>query len=216
MLFRSKNSVQKLLLFNYNKKTDQINCIRAHELKFADDYIYGKHVTLVNFIPGQTEDLNHMVLENQKKVVSRAQNLNHVLKRSSWRLSNDHLNLKLLLARLKDEKQKFASNPEGDLKAHKKGINQIFSEIIRRLCLGFALPSCTLMASAFAIQTQRIENKKNFYQLMILTFAFLVSFFLAKSLDSYFVISSTLYLLAQLMLVIPAILRLKKLARGEA
>lgn len=208
----SKNQVEKLLLFHYNPNSDHIDCIRAHKLAFIDEYIHGQHVSLVSFLDNDNDDFSHMVIENQKSIVSKADNINHFLKRASWRLSNDHLQLKLLLARLKEEKIKWQKNTSQN---YMQSIQQIYSEITRRLCLGFAMPCCTFFSSTFAIQNQRGQSKKNFYQLVGFTCLFLISFFLAKGVDSNLTLSASLYSLSLFSLVFPALIHLKKVSNGE-
>ncbi|SCA64346.1 hypothetical protein AB751O23_AZ_00070 [Chlamydiales bacterium SCGC AB-751-O23] len=213
----NKETVEDLLLFSYSEKTDHINMIRADKLQFKDQQITGERVSFVNVAQGDSlNGFDHIIIENQKKIATDAQNLNYFFRRSGWRLSNDHLKARLLLAKYKSIKKELKSAQTlNQSKEAKITLSQINSEAIRRISLGFAVFSFCLLGSAFSMRSQRSLNRIDFYALCLLTATFLICFFLAKSLDRFSHIVATLHIGSHFMLLFPSCLRLYNLSKGR-
>lgn len=213
----NKETVEELLLFSYSEKSDHINMIRANKLLFKDQQVIGENVSFVNVTGAQDSDnFDHLVIENQGNITTDAQNLSYFFRKSGWRLSNDHLKFRLLLAKYRDVQGKLSqAKTPSQSKEAKMILKQVRSEISRRISLGLAAFSFCILGSAFAMNAHRSPSRFDFYTLCALTALFLICFFLAKSLERYFYLVMGLHILSHTTVLFFAFTRLHKLSKGK-
>ncbi len=96
----------------------------------------------------------------------------------------------------------------------KSHLNKSLSEITKRLSIALAAFSFTLMGASFGINISRKRSNKSLYLAILLTTVYLVSFFVAKSMDHHRLIAALLYIVPHVLIIGAAILVLRRISKG--
>lgn len=183
----------------------------------------------------QSPDFKYLALENIRKSTISINDFSMLLKKESWRISNDHLNMRLLLLRLQEKnealdqlkeiklqnesnvikKNQNIENEEENLniKLLQKQVARSILEIFRRFSVGISVFTFTLMGLAFGMNVGRTPQKWGVLIVMALSALYLTSFFFAKGMNSI-PLGISLYVGPHFIMIGLSILALKQISRG--
>jgi lipopolysaccharide export system permease protein len=176
----------------------------SKELQLKDQELQGFQSTFIYSLPNTHESFDHLLIENQNQIKTPAMEFTHLLKKSPWKLCPDHLKMSLLLTKLKQEKLLYPQ----------KSQDRYLSEISRRLQLGATPFAFTLMGLGFGLEISRRSVKKGVLSVSFLAALTFACFFLGKSSDHNFFLSTFLYFLPITLVILASLFSLRKIVRG--
>jgi len=194
-------AAKDLLIALNNPSNGRLNLCLAKKVKMEEGDLKGNQVSLISSIPGTSTD--HLVIENQETLTSSAPEFAHLLRKKGWKIANDHLKFSLLRVREKMLRE------EGGTRLAK-----CHSEIARRLSLGLAAFTFTLMGVSFGVEISRNRKKRGIFFVLFLTAMTFITFFVGKEFDYIFWIATTLFLLPHLLIVLASLWTLSRVSRG--
>lgn len=211
-LHKGDEATNMLLAFRPNE--NGISLILAEKMRYADDTIEADNVSLFSMV--DEKERSSVLLENAKKVSTPSHHLYEVSGAKSWKMTEDHLSFRMLLARRQEMKQQITQKALEDKSANnaKKKLNRLTSEIGRRLSLSFACITLTLLAAGLAIHIRR--GVRSFAPLQLIAWAtfFSLFFLAAKTLDTKGWLSFALYLFPHPILFIAVRNRIERIEGG--
>ncbi len=191
---------------------ERIHLFLAKELRAKENSFDGDKLT---FITSQNiSNTSGLLIENISHANIPVREFANVLHRHVWGVKDDYLNLPLLLARRADLKEQIQASDEIKLPSLKTKYLKTSSELFRRLSLGFAPISFTLMGVAFGVTISRRHSKKGLIFVMILAGAYLFCFFFAKSINHKPFTARALYLVPHAIIISLSLLMLSRTTRG--
>lgn len=199
-----------------NHASGRLNLFVAKDMEVKDRILKSKDISFISSIANAAPDYDHLVIENQKSAYIEAPEFAHILRKSSCRVPNDHLKLSFLQLRLTDLKERYHESKDSEIidKHLERSITRCYSDIVRRICLGLAPLSFTLMGMAFGMEISRHSSRKGLISVVILGAISLVSFFIAKELDHKLLLSSILYILPHITIFACALRTINCINRG--
>jgi lipopolysaccharide export system permease protein len=121
----------------------------------------------------------------------------------------------LLLARIEDEKKALQQSVDGsEQKLIKRSINRSYSEIARRLSLGMAAFTFTLMGASFGMSISRNKSNRGVFIVIGLSALYLCTFFVAKGIESNLLSAVLVYTIPQILLIGISLWVLSRISRG--
>jgi lipopolysaccharide export system permease protein len=206
-----------VLLAMPGKGDNPINLMVAKNLHSSDTDFSGSAVTYISSIKSDDgRQFDHLMIENMAKSITSINDFSQMLQKKIFNINNDHLRLGLLLTKISEEKERLMSPQETpeEIKVIKRNINRAYTEIIRRLSIGIAAFTFTLMGLSFGASISRHQSGRGVLYLIALAALYLVCFFVAKSIEYQFMASLILYLVPHAIIVFFSILNLNRLSRG--
>lgn len=194
-----------------NKENDGINLIVAKNLKATLEEFQAEKLTFISSLGKKKEGYNDLLIDNIGSTHSSLDDFSPFLQKKVTHLSNDHLNLGLLLIRLRDYSAQALQNSE----AH-RSLLLAYAEIIRRLSAALSPFTFTLMGLSFGIKIGRKNNSKKVLLALLLSTLYLTSFFAGKGAADNLLIASTLYFLPHIMIIFFSIYSLRRVSQGIA
>lgn len=193
-------SAQDLVIALNNRANKRLCLCLAKKVDMIEGEMRGEKVNLISSIPGG--EIDHLMLENQEKLSSSAPEFARILRKKGWKIANDHLKFSLLRVRAEHFRK------EG------KSSAKCFSEMARRLSLGIAAFTFTLLGVSFGMEISRNQTKRGIVYVLILSAFALLTFFVGKELDHIFWLATTLFLLPHLLIVAASLWTLSRVHRG--
>jgi len=182
----------------------RIGLMLAKKLSLQNERLIGSDVTFVSTVePKESDCFDHLVIENQAEMQTQAEELSQYLHSSGWSFSFENLNLRRLLAKNAVE---LGEDAPLDVR--------IVEEIARRLTLGLAAFSFTLLGIACGMEISRNLKLKGILWASGFMVLFLVSFIMAKSIRHDPVHSSLLYLAPHSLILLFSLYSFKRIAKG--
>ncbi|MDP1879897.1 MAG: LptF/LptG family permease [Parachlamydiaceae bacterium] len=203
-----------------NRHRERIHLVLARNFHSSPSLFNGENVTLItsekNLV---SNDFDHLLIENIGKLKTEIQDFSDFLQRKAWTINNDYLQFSILLARIQLQKEEYfkAKAEEKDPQLLKQLIlhlNRSRSEVIKRLSISLAVFSLTLMGCAFGLNISRKKTPKSLYFVIGLTTFYLISFFIAKSIEHNFFLAGALYLTPHIIIIIVSIYFIKRISKG--
>lgn len=189
-----------------NKSQSRISLFLAQELIAEEDILEGYNVSLITSIPSKNIDnFDQLVIENMTETVTLADDFAKVMQQYKWVINNDYLTMDQLLARIQEEK--LTESAPGAL-------NRCYAEIIRRISLGIAAFTFTLMGLAFGVSISRTPSTKKILYVILLAGFYITAFFMGKGSDSNLPLAATLYLVPHLVIILLSLTVLYRVNRG--
>jgi lipopolysaccharide export system permease protein len=201
-----------------NKHNSSINLIVAKNLQADPTLFMGQNMTVLTPISHDSSiQKDPLMIENIREMKTSLKDFSQILQKKVWSLSNDHLRLALLRARLKDLHQWQATeeNPAA-LKQIHRNISRANAELVRRLSISLAAFTFTLMGAAFGISISRNRSKGGIFYVVGLAALYIVSFFSAKALEHQLLAASLLYMVPHLLIIGFSLLMLSRVSKGVA
>lgn len=182
----------------------RIGLMLAKKLSLQNERLVGSDVTFVSTVePKDSDCFDHLVIENQAEMQTQAEELSQYLHSSGWSFSFENLNLRRLLA-----KNAVEHGVEAPLDI------RIVEEIARRLTLGIAAFSFTLLGIACGMEISRNLKFKGILWACGFMVLFLVSFIMAKSIRHNPMQSSLLYLAPHPLILLFSLYSFNRIAKG--
>lgn len=202
---KSGRSAKDVLLVQRNLSHERLGIVLAKELSFEGDELVGKEVTLISSItpklPETTqESFDHLVIENQSLMRTKASEMLQYLRSSDWNFGEDYLPLRLLRA-----KEKFEPQNSGKAK----------QEIARRLSLGLAPITFTLIGLGFGMEIGRTRRLRPILWAIALASLYMIFFMAARSMKHSPLQSAFVYLLPHPVIFLLCLGAFRKIARGR-
>jgi len=205
-----------VLLASPGRGNKRMNLLVAGRLKTNLDRFYGRKMTLISSLNEDENHQNHLLIENIQHTDTLVNDFSQLLQKKVWSYSNDHLKMSFLKASIEDQIQRLeVETSEDGLKSLRRGIERSYAEIIRRLSLGMAVFTFTLMGAAFGMSIGRhAKAGKSVSIVIMLSALYLIAYFSAKGIEYRFLLASSLYLLPHLLIICLSIWTLRKISRG--
>ncbi len=202
-VLKANKYAEDVLLVVKNSSSGRMTVMSAKELALKGDLLKGKNVAFISSVdPKKTEGFDHLVIENQAEMNTKAANLSQFLEAVDWKESSDHQSLRMILAHNQLEKHRsFLS----------KGAQV---EISRRVSISLAAFTFTLMGVAFGMQIGRGRSKKRMIWAISFAALFLVCFITAKSFRHEPIIATTIYILPHPLIILFSLYSLKAIRKG--
>jgi len=222
---RSGKEAKDLIIVLNNRSNEQtvgekcgLGLGLAKKIKMNGEELIAKEVSFISSLPcNQSETFDHLIIENQKRMSTSASELVQMLGKRGWKIANDHLTFSLLRIRKALLAEKYATEINAQKKKNiKRHLEKSRTEIVRRISLGVATFTFTLMGVSYGMEISRRQTKRGILSVLILTALTLIAFFMGKELDHLFGIASCLFLLPHFLILLCSAWTLRRVNRGVA
>lgn len=204
-------SAADIVLAMPNKENGSINLIVAKKLGASLEQFEADKLTFISTLGKNSKGFSDLLVDNIGSAHSYIDDFSPFLQKKVTHLSNDHLNLGLLLIRLRDFSNQANNNPES-----RKAVNVAYSEVLRRLSAALSPFTFTLMGLSFGIRLGRRPGSMKAFLALGLAALYLTSFFAAKSYGHHLISSSALYFLPHILIIAFSIISLRRISQGLA
>lgn len=160
---RGGKRAKDVLLIMNNRSNGRLGIVTAKELTLEGELLSGRDVTIVSSVDSKAPEAHdHLVIENQASMSTKASNLSQLLQDTDWNLSQEYQPTRVVLA-----------------KTLVKGTLDI--EIARRLSISLTPLFFTLMGAAFGMEVGRKHTRRGIMWAVALSALYLSCFVAAKS-----------------------------------
>ncbi|NGX37158.1 MAG: hypothetical protein K1000chlam2_00311 [Chlamydiae bacterium] len=205
-VLKSGKYAQDVCFIMRNLTNQRLSLMMAKKISLEDQILVGNDVTFISSIDTKNaECCDHLIIENQTEMQTQADQLTRYLRSSDWSFNYDSLNLRMLQA-------KYAIEKGEDAKFNSRAIQ----EIARRLSLGIAAMTFTLVGVAFGMEITKDRSRKKIFWAIGLMVFYLVCFVAAKSMKHNWMPSVLLFLGPHLIILFFCFRSFKQTARGIA
>jgi lipopolysaccharide export system permease protein len=201
-VLKANKYAEDVLFVIKNSSSQRMTVMSAKELTLKGELLQGKQVALISSVdPKDVNGFDHLVIENQAEMNTRAAHLSQFLQTVDWETSCEYLPLRMILAYDFAKKGYFYLSKGAQV------------EISRRASISLAALTFTMIGLAFGMQISRNQSKKGIIWAIVLAAFFLMCFIAAKSFRHTPMISVAVYLLPHPLIIFLALrsLRLKRL-----
>ena len=206
---RNGEAAKDLVIAINNRSGKRLSLCLVKRIEMEGKELVAKHVSLISSSPAEGT-YDHLIIENQKRMASSASEFAKLLRKSGWKVANDHLKFSLLRIRMQILKERIA---KGDNVV--RHLQKCYSEIVLRVSQSLAALTFTLMGAAFGMEISRSRTKKGILFVLGLSAGSLISFSLGKQLAYHFWISATLFLLPHVVILLTSFRTLNFVNRGR-
>lgn len=203
-----------------NRSNNRLNLIVAKELQSSPEVFTAQQFSLVAGVHSdhQNEGQDALVLENIQRIETSLQDFSHTVKRKTPIVNNDHLQLRLLWARLKSYQDQLtlAMQSQSDpsmIRRLKRDIIGVYADVARRISLALAAFTFTLMGATLGISISRNRSARGIFLVVIFVGVTLSTFFLAQGIKNPYA-AGLLYVTPHMLIVAISFWTLRRLARG--
>jgi lipopolysaccharide export system permease protein len=202
-VLKANKYAEDVLLVVKNSSSGRLTLMSAKELALKGDLLKGEQVTFISSVdPKKGSGFDHLVIENQAEMNTKAANLSQFLQTVDWSTSFEYLPLRMILAHDIAVKKHFAIGKSARV------------ELARRVSISLAAFTFTLIGLTFGMQISRNRSKKGILWGIGLAAFFLVCFITAKSLRHAPMLSTTIYLLPHPIIILISLRGLKAIREG--
>lgn len=168
---------------------------------------------------GDVNSKESLIIENMVSSTTAIDDFTQLLEKKMWNINNDHLQMPLLLVRQEEvyralEKGLADGSPKEEIKMLRQNYYSTITEIIRRISVGLAVFSFTLLGLSFGVNISRNKSPRGILYIAIFASMYLVAFFIAKNFDQALILASTLYIAPHLVIWVACMLNLSRISRG--
>jgi lipopolysaccharide export system permease protein len=175
---RGGKKAKDVLLITNNRSNGRLGLATAKELTIDGELLTGKDVSIISSVDSNNrEAFDHLVIENQTTMSTKASNLSQLFQDTDWGLSMEYLPLRMVLAKANPKKKNIWLDSAG-------------LEIGRRLSISLTPFFFTLLGAAFGMEVGRNRTKKGIIWVIALTALYLSCFVGAKSMVKHAPISA--------------------------
>ncbi len=203
-VLKANRYAEDVLLVAKNNSNGRLTLMSAKELSLKGDMLKGEHVAFISSVdPKKEQGFDHLVIENQKEMNTKAANMTQFIQTVDWTASYENLPIRLILARdMAAKKNQFSLSKSAQV------------EISRRVSISLAAFTFTLIGLTFGMQISRNRSKKGIVYAIALSALFLVCFISAKSLRHNAMLSIATYLLPHPVIILLCLRFLKSVREG--
>lgn len=211
---RLGESASKLIVAMPNSRNDRLNLLIAENVQANPEEFKGQKVTLLS-TQANTDTGEKLLIENIDSTSITAKEFSQMVQMKVSSVNNDYLQFKLLSVRLEDLlNEKRNSVSETDLKQTQKAINRIHTEVSRRISVGLAPITFTLLGACCGLGIGRRRSIRGVVIVIMLTAAYLAAYFSARSIDHLLLPSILLYFIPHILIITIAFWLLWRTDRG--
>lgn len=213
-------SASDIILAMPSNRNGRINLILGNHLTTASQQFYGKNLTLISSITAKNgNEQDRLIIENTSTAISSIKDFAKTVENKVWALNNDHLRFPLLLVKLSQAKESVVNNkqlvlPIQEQKQNIKTLNTCYSEILKRLSVGLAPFTFTLMGAAFGMSIDRKQSGRGIFFVTMLAALFLIGFFAAKNSHHLILNASLYYFVPHLLICSVSIWKIRRIVKG--
>lgn len=190
-----------VLLIMNNRSNGRLGIMTAKELLIDGPLLKGTHVSIVSSVDSKKKEaFDHLVIENQDMMETKAEHLSQLLKDVNWSLASDYLPLRMLLAKIALQKSFFKNSASLD--------------IARRFSIALTPFLFTFLGSVFGMEIGRQKTKKGILWAALLAAFYLSCFVGAKSMKSTPLIGWIIYFIPYPLILFCTFRSLRKVSRG--
>lgn len=201
-VLKANRYAEDVLLVAKNNSNGRLTVMSAKELSIKGDMLKGEQVAFISSVDSKGQGFDHLVIENQKEMNTKAANMTQFIQNVDWTASYENLPLRLIFARDTAVKNQLSLSKSAQV------------EISRRVSISLAAFTFTLIGLTFGMQISRNRSKKGIVYAIALSALFLVCFISAKSLRHNSMLSITTYLLPHPVIILLCLRYLKSLREG--
>jgi len=202
-VLRSGKEAEDVLFVTRNLSNGRLGVMTAKHLSIEGDLLTGNGVTFISSIDSKREGFDHLVIENQAKMHTKAAHLAQFVQDSDFSTSHEHLPLNMLFAKL-------SLNYEHS----KDPLSRATIDLARRVSLTLAPLLFTLMGAACGMEIGRIHKNRGILLATLFSAFFMACFFSARSFRHTPLIPLFLYLAPHPLLALMSFFSFKRLAKG--
>jgi len=195
-------AAKDLMIALKNPSNNRLNLCMAKKVKMKEGELKAEQISLITSTPGSAID--HLIIENQERLISSAPELAQLLRKQGWKIANDHLKFSLL--RVREKSLREAKEMRNLAKCH--------TEMARRLSLGIAALTFTFMGVSFGMEISRNRSRRGIISVLCLAAVTLITFFIGKELDHLVWVASSLFLLPHAGIIAFSLITLSRVNRG--
>lgn len=167
---RGGKKAKDILLITNNRSNGRLGIATAKELSIEGELLTGKDVTIVSSVDSKNKEaFDHLVIENQTTMETKASNLSQLFEDTDWGLGMEYLPLRMVLAK--------ANPKKGNIFLSSTGL-----EIARRVSISLTPLFFTLLGAAFGMEIGRNRSKKGIIWTILLSALYLACFVAGKSM----------------------------------
>ncbi len=208
-----------VLIITANKESSQFNLVEIEKLQVEGGALTTPSMNVISIIdPKGATNEKHMIVENEKNVRTTTNDLTQIMHSTYLHLQPHHLSMPFLKISLKEKKQwmqdAIQKRDHQEIKRLKHLIDTYYSEMSRRISIGLAVFTFTLLGISYSIKIGRSQNKKKLITMCLLATFGLVCFFVGKIFHNYFWLASLIYFTPHVLLVTLSSLNLSRIMRG--
>lgn len=185
----------------------RLNIVTAKQFAIEGDQLLGDHVTFISSVDSKQEGFDHLVIENQTTMSTKASNLSQFIQNTDWYSNYDYLPLRMLFAK----KAYDTASPSPRYRAD-RGRAEL--ECSRRVTLGLAAFSFTFIGVAFGMEIGRNRNKRRIIWAICLSALFLICFLTAKAWRHQILLPCLVYFLPHPLIILCSLRALRRVTRG--
>lgn len=202
--FQDGKVAKEVILISKNSANDRLGIMTAKTLSIEGELLHGKDVAFISSFSPKQEDLyDHLLIENQKIMNTQSANLSQHMQTADWLKGSDFLPLKLLIAKQFIEK-----------KASQSFVTSSAIEIAKRITLGLAGFTFTMIGVCYGLEIGRYKRKKGIIHACLLASFFMISFVMTKSFKHSPLIACMAYLVPHPIILFFCIRNMRQVARG--
>jgi lipopolysaccharide export system permease protein len=203
-VLKANKYAENVLIAVKNSSNGHLTIMTAKELALNGDLLNGKNVSFISTVdPKKGSGFDHLVIENQAEMNTKAANLSQLIQTVDWSESYEYMPLRLILAHDTVEKKAARLSRSAQV------------EISRRASISLAAFTFTLIGIAFGMQISRNRSKKGMIWALSLAAFFLICFITAKSLrHSPPLLSTLIYLVPHPVIMVLSLRYLKAIREG--
>lgn len=202
-VLRAGKRAEDVLLVMKNSSSGRLTVMSAKELSLSSDLLRGKQVSFISSVdPKNGEGFDHLVIENQEEMNTRAAHLSQFLQTVDWTENEEYLPLRQILAQDFVAKGRFYIGRSAQV------------EISRRLSISLAAFTFTMTGLAFGMHIGRNRSKKGIIWAIGLAALFLVCFIAAKSFRHIPLVATLVYLLPHPCILLISLRAIRSVRQG--
>lgn len=188
------------LLWIMNHK-NRLALFSAKELCLDKEKIIGKNTAFLFSLKEDKDPLSHLIIENHQSIISSANDLSNLMKKSRWSFYPSAMPLRLL----KIHKQN-----------HPAEKTNLSYELLKRSSIALTSLVFTLTGIAFGIHIKKTRAKKKILYPIFLLSLIILAHLSAKQLKTHLITSFCIYFIPQLLVIGINIRELNKLQKGQS
>lgn len=213
-------SASDILIAMPSKDNQRLNLLIAKNLEATPQDFTGSQVTVLSTVEDKGSS-EHLLIENIGKAKTTIKDFTQMVQKKTCSLNHDHLQMSFLLARFSDEREKMKiaieeKKPENVIKQHRRTINRMYSEMLRRVSIAIAAFTFTLLGASCGISIGRNSSAKGIAIVVALGAFYIAAYFSAKSIDHLLAGSIIVYLLPHVLFLATSLWMLRRAAKGIA
>lgn len=203
--FDPGKEAKNALIVHNNRTNGRLGLMIAKKFTLENEYIKGEQVGIISSSDSKKNDIyDHLIIENQKTMATKASNLAPFIQSLEGRLSYDYMPLRLILARKLSKKRVHYNFTWG--KGH--------LEIVRRISFAIAAFTFTFIGAAFGMDIGRDRKKRGIFTAIILASLTLICFLTAKSIKHSPYTSIVIFLLPHPIVLYSCLAYIRRISRG--